>query len=194
MRRLSFVILLLLCLLSGPGWIGSATAQNTRKSLPVDDSLMMKKHSPRRATIYSALLPGLGQIYNRKYWKLPIIYAGFGIMEYFIYTNTDHYLDYRSAYIESRNGIENGNYAELVNKYTETELLNAAEYYHRNLEISVLITALWYVLNIIDATVDAHLYTYSISDDLTLRVEPDLLMPAGKNQIQPGLKLSLRFK
>jgi len=193
-RRLSFVILLLLCLLSGPGWIGSATAQNTRKSLPVDDSLMMKKHSPRRATIYSALLPGLGQIYNRKYWKLPIIYAGFGIMEYFIYTNTDHYLDYRSAYIESRNGIENGNYAELVNKYTETELLNAAEYYHRNLEISVLITALWYVLNIIDATVDAHLYTYSISDDLTLRVEPDLLMPAGKNQIQPGLKLSLRFK
>jgi hypothetical protein len=160
----------------------------------VDDSLMMKKHSPRRATIYSALLPGLGQIYNHKYWKLPIIYAGFGIMEYFIYTNTDHYLDYRSAYIESRNGVQNGNYAALVNKYTETELLNAAEYYHRNLEISVLITALWYVLNIIDATVDAHLYTYSISDDLTLRVEPDLLMPSGKNQIQPGLKLSLRFK
>lgn len=193
MPRLCCKILLLFCLFSGSGWIGSVTAQTATKKIPVDDSLMMKKHSPRRATIYSALVPGLGQIYNHKYWKLPILYAGFGIMGYFIYTNTDNYLEYQSAYIESKNGNFNGNYADLVNKYTQTELLNAAEYYHRNLEISVLITALWYVLNIIDATVDAHLYTYNINENLSLQVKPDLLLPAKTNQFQPGVKLCLRF-
>ncbi|MBN1199421.1 MAG: hypothetical protein JXA23_08735 [Bacteroidales bacterium] len=154
---------------------------------------MLKKHSPRKATIFSAVLPGLGQIYNHKYWKLPIIYAGFGVMEYFIYTNTDNYLDYRSAYIESKNGNLNGNYAELVNKYSQEDLLNYAEYYHRNLEISILITALWYVLNIIDATVDAHLYTYNINENLSFQVTPDLLLPARTNQLQPGVKLCIRF-
>lgn len=193
MHRSFITILLIVCLFSGSGWIGSATAQTAAKKIPADDSLMLKKHSPRKATIFSAVLPGLGQIYNHKYWKLPIIYAGFGVMEYFIYTNTDNYLDYRSAYIESKNGNLNGNYAELVNKYSQEDLLNYAEYYHRNLEISILITALWYVLNIIDATVDAHLYTYNINENLSFQVTPDLLLPARTNQLQPGVKLCIRF-
>ncbi|MFH1297641.1 MAG: DUF5683 domain-containing protein [Bacteroidota bacterium] len=153
----------------------------------------MKKHSPHKATIYSAILPGLGQIYNHKYWKLPIIYAGFGVMTYFIYTNTESYLIYRSAYIERVNGNYNGNYAFLVNKYNESELLSATEYYQRNLEISVLITALWYVLNIIDAAVDAHLYTYNVNQNLSLRITPDLLLPAQSLQVQPGIRLCLHF-
>ncbi|MBE0646711.1 MAG: hypothetical protein IH596_02885 [Bacteroidales bacterium] len=153
----------------------------------------MKKHSPKRASLYAAIAPGLGQIYNRKYWKLPILYAGFGIMTYFIISNTDSYLTYKSAYIERINGNFNGNYSELVNKYNETELLNASEYYRRNLEISILVTALWYVLSIIDATVDAHLYTYNINENLSLRIAPDLLPPANAFKVNPGVKLSLRF-
>ncbi len=178
---------------SGIWFIDSAKAQAKTDSVPIADSILTKKHNPRKATIYSTLVPGLGQIYNRKYWKLPILYAGFGVMGYFIYTNTDSYLDYRCAYIERINGNYNGNYSELVNKYNESELLSAAEYYRRNLEISVLITALWYVLNIIDATVDAHLYTYNINENLSLRVTPDLLPPATAFRVQPGIKVSFRF-
>ncbi|NQV03325.1 MAG: hypothetical protein HQ542_11810 [Bacteroidia bacterium] len=177
----------------GTWLIDSAAAQTVTDSVPLDDSVLMKKHSPRKATIYSTLVPGLGQIYNRKYWKLPIIYAGFGLMGYFIYTNTDSYLIYRSAYIERINGNYDGNYSDLVNKYNEDELLSAADYYRRNLEISILVTALWYILNIIDATVDAHLYTYNITENLSLRVTPDLLPPAQAFRVQPGIKLSLCF-
>jgi len=157
------------------------------------DSVREKEHSPTKATIMSACLPGLGQIYNRKYWKVPIIYAGFGVMTYFIYTNADEYLDFRCAYIESVNGITNGNYEDLVARYTQQELLSAVEYYRRNLEISVLITALWYVLNIVDATVDAHLFTYNISENLTLKASPELMLPVRGHLVQPGLKLCLNF-
>jgi len=154
----------------------------------------MKKHNPTKATIYSAVLPGLGQIYNRKWWKVPIIYAGFGVMTYFIVTNTDEYLTYRCAYIEKVNGNTNGNYADFVARYSEEELLSATEYYRRNLELSILITAVWYILNIIDATVDAHLYTYDINENLSLKVSPGLLPPAPNSfQVQPGIKLSLKF-
>lgn len=198
MRQLTIHILFSVILCSGSFLPGSALAQkgktsHVRDTIPVSDSIMMKLHSPRKATLYSVILPGLGQIYNRKYWKLPIIYAGFGVMGYFIYFNTDNYLTYKSAYIESVNGDLNGNYASLVNKYSASELLSATEYYRRNLEISILITTVWYILNIVDAAVDAHLYTYNVTDNLSLRITPDLLPPARAFRIQPGIKLSLRF-
>lgn len=167
--------------------------QKSVDTVPMADSILMKKHNPTKATLFSAILPGLGQIYNKKYWKVPIIYAGLGVMSYFIYTNTDEYLDYRCAYIESVNGITNGNYAYLASRYTQQELLSAIEYYRRNLEISVLITALWYVLNIVDATVDAHLFTYNISENLALKVSPELIAPVNRLRIQPGVKLCFKF-
>jgi len=160
----------------------------------IADSVLMKQHNPTKATLMSVALPGLGQIYNGKWWKVPIIYAGFGVMTYFIYSNTDNYLIYKSAYIEKVNGNENGNYADLVERYTESELSSATEYYRRNLELSILITALWYVLNIIDATVDAHLYTYDINEDLSLRISPGLLPPAEPSfRMKPGIKLCFTF-
>jgi len=169
------------------------SGQPSVDTIPMADSVLRKKHNPTKATLFSTLLPGLGQIYNRKYWKVPIIYAGFGVMTYFIYTNADEYLDFRCAYIESVNGITNGNYEDLVARYTQQELLSAVEYYRRNLEISVLITALWYVLNIVDATVDAHLFTYNISENLTLKASPELMLPVRGHLVQPGLKLCLNF-
>lgn len=193
MRRSILQILFVIGLVSGTWFAESAAAQKAADSVPVPDSVLMKQHNPKRASIYAALVPGLGQIYNRKYWKLPILYAGFGIMTYFIVTNTNSYLEYKSAYIESVNGNTDGNYAYLVNKYSESELLSAEEYYRRNLEISILVTALWYVLSIIDATVDAHLYTYNINENLSFRVSPDLLPPATAFRVQPGIKLCFRF-
>jgi len=155
---------------------------------------MEKKHSPHKASIYSAVLPGLGQIYNHKTWKVPIIYAGFGAFSYFIVQNTNYYLEYYSAYIEKINNAKHGNYQALVDKYTSDNLLSAAEYYRRNLEISIILSAVWYILNILDATVDAHLYTYNISKDLSLRASPEIIQGGPLKTLNPGIKLTFNIK
>ncbi len=182
-----FILLILLV----PGQ--SLKAQENQQEKKAADSIPIKMHSPTKATLMSACLPGLGQIYNRKYWKVPVIYAGFGILSYFIYFNTDQYLDYKCAYIEKSYGNTAGNYSYLVNRYSSEELLSAREYYRRNLEVTCLLTALWYVLNILDATVDAHLYTYNISKDLSLKIDPALLPAPGTTGMGSGLRLSFRF-
>ena len=169
----------------------SAQKDSTFTELP--DSIKEKQHSPTKATLMSACLPGLGQVYNKKYWKVPIIYAGFGVLTYFIYTNADEYINFKCAYIESSYGNMNGNYSYLVQRYSKDELLSAREYYRRNLEITCLLTALWYTLNILDAAVDAHLYTFNITDKLTMKVEPKVV-PVGKSfQYAGGLSFSLHF-
>ncbi len=169
-------------------------AQTDTTFVELPDSIREKEHSPTKATLMSVCLPGLGQAYNKKYWKMPIIYAGFGVMAYFIYFNADEYLNYKCAYIELSNGNRNGNYGYLMKPYTTTaDLLSAREYYRRNLEISILLTALWYALNILDAVVDAHLYTFNISHVLTMKVEPSI-MPSGYGyRPAGGLKLCLHF-
>ena len=186
-------IVVILCFLTGLCSPPVMKAQTISGTPSVPDSVMEKLHSPKKASIMSALLPGLGQIYNKKYWKVPVLYAGFGIMTYFIVTNAQDYVAYKGAYIEKSNGDTTGKYADLVNKYTAENLQSAREYYRRNLEISVLVTALWYILNIVDASVDAHLFTYNISKDLTLKVEPAWFKPFPTGNNHTGIKLSLRF-
>jgi hypothetical protein len=168
-------------------------AQNESLKVSIPDSILEKRHSPTKATIMSACLPGLGQIYNKKYWKVPVIYTGFGVLGYLIYFNTDEYLTYKSAYIEKTNGTSNGNYKDLTKKYTADELLSAVEYYRRNLEITILVSALWYGLNILDATVDAHLFTYNINKDISLRVEPVLLNRYDHRKYTSGIRFCLKF-
>jgi hypothetical protein len=139
-------------------------------------------------------IPGLGQIYNKKYWKLPIIYAGFGVLSYLIVFNTNYYLTYKSAYIESYNKDSAGNYSDIVKKYPQESILSAREYYRRNLEITIIFTAVLYALNIVDAVVDAHLFTYDIKKDLSFRIEPALIPPAAQvRNYSSGIKLCLKF-
>jgi len=173
----------------------SKTAKAQTDSIPREtpDSILEKQHSATKASIMSACLPGLGQIYNHKLWKVPIIYAGFGVMAYLIVFNTNYYMDYKCAYIESINGDKNGNYAYLVNRYTSNELASAREYYRRNLEITCLVSALWYILNILDATVDAHLYTFNINKTLSMKIEPSVITPVASGNMGGGIKLSLHF-
>jgi len=184
-----FIIIMILFLL---GTI--AMAQKTTLNQPVPDSILEKQHSPTKATIMSLCLPGLGQIYNKKYWKVPVIYAGIGIFTYLIVFNTDYYLTYKSAYIESFNGDSTGNYSDIVKKYPKESILSAREYYRRNLEITIIFTAIWYILNIVDAAVDAHLFTFDIKNDLSLRIEPALIPPAAQyRNYSSGVKLCLKF-
>jgi hypothetical protein len=184
-----FVILLTIGLLLS----ASANGQQIKGDTVVPDSVLEKQHSPLKASLMSICLPGLGQVYNKKYWKLPIIYAGLGVMTYFIVTNAQEYSKYKNAYIESANNDTTGKYQDLVNKYSEEDLLNAREYYRRNLEISCIITGVWYILNIVDAAVDAHLFTYNISKELSLKVDPIFMGPVMSRTFTSGIRFSLRF-
>lgn len=149
-----------------------------------------KVHSPKKATIYSAILPGLGQIYNKKYWKVPLIYAGFGTIGYFINWNNDNYQLFRIGYqhltdgnpetqdylkIEAvrRNNYNLDNQSEYNN--LKTALSKQQDYYRRNRDLLIISFVGFYGLNIIDASVDAHLFDFDISDDLTLKWEPSML-------------------
>lgn len=144
-------------------------------------------HSPKKATLYSAILPGLGQAYNKKWWKIPIIYAGFGTIGYFIGWNNDNYQFNREAYQHLTDDDENTNLfmeIEAVKYYDLNDptsrnnfadgLLRQQDYYRRNRDLLFITMLGFYGLQIIDASVDAHLFNFDISDDLTLDWQPQM--------------------
>jgi hypothetical protein len=154
---------------------------------------LQKPHSPTRAAIYSAVLPGLGQGYNRKYWKIPIVYAGFGVITYFIISNTSEYRKFREAYNYVASGDSSYIDNEYVGKYNEQQLLDSKNYYRRNMEFSYIIGGLWYILNIIDASVDAHFFDYDVSDDLSLEIDPVMYVRRDDQRRVSGIKITLKF-
>ncbi len=163
------------------------TALLMKQSEKVNQSFdkFFEKPNPKVAT-WIAMVPGLGQIYNKKYWKLPIVYAGFAVTGYFAITNRSYYIDYREAYICK---VELAEECEdpLAQKYSEQDLISLRDYYRRNTELSFIFMAVWYVLQILDATVDAHLYYWQVDDEITLSVEPSLNPAAFSGQNVPGI-------
>ncbi len=161
-----------------------------------NDTLTKKEHSISRATIYSTVLPGLGQGYNKKYWKIPIIYAGFGVMTYFIVSNVKEFNKFKEAYIYTVNNetypIDN----DYVGKYTAAQLKDGMDTHRRYRDLSYIITALWYSLNILDANVDAHFFDYDISEDISLHWEPQIQQlnyPSYSGNYTTGVKLTFKF-
>jgi hypothetical protein len=138
----------------------------------VSDSLIIKKHNPRTATISSALLPGLGQVYNGKYWKVPLIYGAGGALVYAFQYNQSKYIQYREAYDE---GDQNKIY--IIDGYPRTydQLPLGRDYYRRYRDISLFGLIGVYLLNIVDAMVDAYFTQFDISDDLTMHIEPAIV-------------------
>ena len=156
-----------------------------------NDSLIIEKkeaiHSPRKATIYSAVLPGLGQIYNRKYWKVPLVYGGFATLGYFINFNNEEYVKLRQAYSDIIDTDPNTNsFVKLVTDPKRLEpdrigqltesLRKGKDYWRRNRDLVVIGTVVFYAVNIIDASVDAHFFNFDISDDLTINWVPGPVM------------------
>lgn len=143
--------------------------------------------APAKAAFYSAILPGLGQAYNGQYWKIPIAYGGLGVGIYFYLNNDKEYDKYRQAYKDRLAGRKD----EFQGRISLDGLQRAQEFYQRNKEISVLVTAGIYILNIIDANVAAHLQQFNVNEDLTLRPGFDLDELSGKTRY--GLSLNYRF-
>lgn len=163
----------------------------------VDLSLSNPKvHSPKKAVMFSAVLPGLGQVYNGKYWKIPIIYGIAGALFSYYQYNIYQYNRYFSAYEAELNELDHEfNEPRFRNRYGTqlgTKLLDYSDYYYRNLERTIIGMFGLYFLNVIDAMIDAHFFYFDISDDLSFHWKPDMYMnPLGDQRM--GLSLSLKF-
>ena len=122
---------------------------------------------PKRAALYSAILPGSGQVYTKKYWKVPVIYGGLITSAYYINESNDLFQLYKSTYLNRLDG----NFTDNLN-YSDSDLRTLTEHYRRNREVSALLFTLTYILNIVDASVNAHLFDYDVSEDLSLHIQP----------------------
>lgn len=155
-----------------------------RDSLPALD--WRARHQPARAAIYSAILPGAGQVYNRKYWKVPIVFAGLGVSYWFIQDNNKEFQRYKTAYLD----VLNNRPDEFAGQYGADQLRDVADTYQRWRDLSYVAFGLVYALNIIDASVDGYFVHFDVSNDLTLRAGPALDLAA---RGAPGLSLSLQL-
>jgi hypothetical protein len=184
-----------------PSANGSALEVDIRSasdSLPGTDSLVLQnqvvedmaetvlsppeRHSPTKAAWRAAVLPGWGQIYNRKYWKLPLVYGGLGGLGYWVGINAVEHRQYRRSYIAKTD--EDAGFADPFPGLPESSVLSAREFYRRQLDASILLTVAFYGLQIVDAVVDAHLFEFDVSDDLSLQASPWL--PMGAPAIAPA--------
>jgi hypothetical protein len=166
----------------------------------------MFKPSPRKAVIYSAIFPGLGQIYNRQYWKLPILYGGFVGFTYAITWNNGYYRDYLGGYQDIMDGnpdtnrwhnmLPYGMDPESVDENWFSDVLKQRkDYYRYYRDLSVIGTVALYMLAIVDAYVDSQLFDFDMSPDLSMRIEPTLLREEKANFIGNtyGLQWSFNF-
>lgn len=168
------------------------TTNNQQQPTTNNQQLTTKSHSPKKAALFSTVLPGLGQAYNKKYWKIPVIYAGFGTLVYFINSNQTKYAQYRDAY-KFRIDNDPATLDNYIGKYTDDNLNTLQNYYHRYRDLSVIGAGLLYVLNIVDASVDAHLFTFNVDDDLSFHIQPTLINIAKANQYTTGFSLNIKF-
>ena len=158
----------------------------------------LKKHSPKVAAIRSAIFPGLGQIYNKKYWKLPIVYGALGVTGFIFFDNLKTYKEYRFAYTARFKAAQpppfrdSADYLKLKNIYKiiQPESIRAARNKFRQyVDYSILVFILLWGLNVVDATVDAHLSSFDVSPNLSLSIKPGHSEMAGTNGISLVLNI-----
>jgi hypothetical protein len=179
-----------------------------RKEL-VTETLAFKPN-PTRAVIYSALFPGLGQIYNRKYWKLPLVYGGYMGFLYAVTWNNKNYQDYSQAYYDVSMDDPNdpdswhdswisfvpaGREPEsyLADANFKSRLKNGRDYYRRYRDLSIILSIGWYFICMADVYVDAQLFDFDISPNLSLRIEPVATPATRYNAGLYGFNCSIKF-
>jgi hypothetical protein len=145
-------------------------------------------NAPAKAAFYSAILPGLGQAYNRSYWKIPLVYGAIGTSLYFYIDSSNKYNIYRDAYKRRLAGFEDD---EFIGILDQNDLINAQKQFRQNRDFSLMFMIGFYILNIIDANVEAHLDQFSISDDLSFRPSQIFNQATGQNAFGLTFKLNL---
>ncbi|MCC6460143.1 MAG: hypothetical protein IT260_06715 [Saprospiraceae bacterium] len=172
----------------------SATAEVPRKPGLVRRILTKDYPNPRTAAFLSLALPGAGQIYNRKYWKLPLVYGGLGALTYFEIQNVRQYRELRDNYKWVVDDDDNTNPTKEPYTFLDaTSLKRYRDEWRRYMELTSLFLGLGYVLTATEAFVDAHLMRFDVSDDLSLRLLPKAqIMPDAALAFGIGLRLELR--
>lgn len=146
-------------------------------------------HSPSKATWLSVALPGAGQVYNDRWWKVPIIYAGFAATSYYIVDNNRE-LQFWTNIIDQR--LDSTQTDEYVGIYNNEQLFTIQNSYRRSRDLSIILTVAIYGLQILDANVDAHLYYFDISDDISLDWQPTFTANMNMGLVY-GASFRLRF-
>jgi hypothetical protein len=148
---------------------------------------------PSKAAFYSAILPGLGQAYNKKYWKIPLVWGGIGTGVYFYIRNDKQFDRYRDAYKRRLAGFKDDEfYGDGITPIISDDgLIRAQDQFRRNKEVSLLITLGLYALNIIDANVDAHLLQFNVDENLSL--SPHYQYNQMENTSDLGLTVNFKF-
>ncbi len=166
-------------------------AQTTDSSIVMKKDSVVKKlpkdHRPRNAAILSALIPGAGQIYNRRYWKAPIVWAGMGAFGYYFLKNQNLYGLYRDSLVKAVEANSSNPNDPTIDYFQKQKVIYRK---HRDL-VSIGLIAV-YLIQIVDANVDAHLKTFDVSDDLSLRLDTKPVIVG--NAWGPGLSLKINFK
>jgi hypothetical protein len=156
----------------------------------VKDSSSLKR-SPSLAALLSLALPGAGQTYNKKFWKIPIVYGTFATLYFLSERNNRQYHRYLTAYIAVTD-TSKATVDEFNGLYPATSLASAKDYYRRNRDLTYIIFGLSWFANVLDAAVDAYMVNYDIGDNLTLRMRP-VVLPAFAYGNYFGIKLELKF-
>lgn len=170
-----------------------APQSNKKDKVEIKSSSIINKEeykplAPPKAAFYSAVLPGLGQAYNHSYWKIPIVYAGLGAGIYFYIDNNKKFHSYRDAYKRRLAGFQDDEYQ---GKLSDAGLIEAQKRFRKNKEISIFATVIIYVLNIIDANVEAHLKQFNVNDNLS--VKPDYKFDEISGNSNYGLSFNFKF-
>jgi len=170
----------------------SLTVKQDERLIVVNDSILPKEEynplAPAKAAFYSAVLPGLGQAYNKRYWKIPVIYAGMAAGVYFYKQQDEEYDRFRNAYKRRLAGYTDDEFQGI----SDDRLINAQKSSQKNKSISIIVTFAFYLLNVVDANVDAHLRQYEVSEDLSL--QPNFDYNQFNAQPQYGMSLTYKFK
>lgn len=176
-------------------------ARDTSKVVSRNDTLAtdtvpaVPQHSPTKAMWMSAVLPGLGQVYNKQAWKIPIIYAGAAGVTYFAITNYQGREKFKKEYINR----QNGNTEDLLERYAnypDANIYSLYQSYNRSFQLSLIVGGLFYALNILDAYVYGHLFDFEITDDISLHLRPNVDMftfDNGFSSPATGLTVQIRF-
>jgi hypothetical protein len=189
LRLLLFFIFLFIVLISSGQKVRSSTYEDSLPAAKVD-SLIKAQHSPRKAAIRSAVIPGWGQIYNKKYWKVPIVWGALGVTGYIFFNNLHTYKDLKFAYAAKYNASlppydsthprpppyqDSTDYFKIKPQYLpiDQEALRAGRnQYRQYIDYAAVFFIVFWGLNIVDAAVDAHLKAFDISPDLSLKIKP----------------------
>lgn len=142
---------------------------------------------PAKAAFYAAVLPGMGQIYNKSYWKVPLVYGAIGTSLYFYSDSNTKYNRYRNAYKRRQAGYNDDEFQYL----DDDRLVTAQRFYRKNREYSMLFAVGFYVLQIVEANIDAHLKQFNVSDDLTFA--PDIYQNDINSKPTVGVTLTYKF-